>query len=116
MAAKGTETRVATGDADTYIVRSGLEKATSHPKNCSSMTIHLPRDTQFFQSGPFAIEDEIGGVNLSHNHLQSLERNHLRGGIRHLFLDNNHLRKPPLSLLYYLENLNNVTLSGNPWS
>ncbi|GBM96664.1 hypothetical protein AVEN_29482-1 [Araneus ventricosus] len=32
MAAKGTETRVATGDADTYIVRSGLEKATSHPR------------------------------------------------------------------------------------
>ncbi|GBM64161.1 hypothetical protein AVEN_57170-1 [Araneus ventricosus] len=32
MAAKGIETRVATGDADTYIVRSGLEKATSHPK------------------------------------------------------------------------------------
>ncbi|GBM07177.1 hypothetical protein AVEN_15423-1 [Araneus ventricosus] len=31
MAAKGTERRVATGDADTYIVRSGLEKATSHP-------------------------------------------------------------------------------------
>ncbi|GBL92962.1 Tigger transposable element-derived protein 4 [Araneus ventricosus] len=31
MAAKGIETRVATGDADTYIVRSGLEKATSHP-------------------------------------------------------------------------------------
>ncbi|GBN14632.1 hypothetical protein AVEN_142091-1 [Araneus ventricosus] len=32
MAAKGIETRVATGDADTYIVRSGLEKSTSHPK------------------------------------------------------------------------------------
>ncbi|GBN72411.1 hypothetical protein AVEN_55093-1 [Araneus ventricosus] len=32
MAAKGTETRVATGDADAYIVKSGLEKATSHPK------------------------------------------------------------------------------------
>ncbi|GBM72866.1 hypothetical protein AVEN_39762-1 [Araneus ventricosus] len=31
MAAKGIETRVATGDADTYIVRCGLEKATSHP-------------------------------------------------------------------------------------
>ncbi|GBL72302.1 hypothetical protein AVEN_115258-1 [Araneus ventricosus] len=32
MAVKGTKMRVATGDADTYIVRSGLEKATSHPK------------------------------------------------------------------------------------
>ncbi|GBN14473.1 hypothetical protein AVEN_233943-1 [Araneus ventricosus] len=32
MAAEGIETRVATGDADTYIVRSGLEKAPSHPK------------------------------------------------------------------------------------
>ncbi|GBM83226.1 hypothetical protein AVEN_81993-1 [Araneus ventricosus] len=31
MAAKGIETRVFTGDADTYIVRCGLEKATSHP-------------------------------------------------------------------------------------
>ncbi|GBO41379.1 hypothetical protein AVEN_31033-1 [Araneus ventricosus] len=31
MTAKGIETRVATGDADTYIVRCGLEKATSHP-------------------------------------------------------------------------------------
>ncbi|GBN63404.1 hypothetical protein AVEN_120458-1 [Araneus ventricosus] len=31
MASKGIETRVAAGDADTYIVRSGLEKATSHP-------------------------------------------------------------------------------------
>ncbi|GBO22703.1 hypothetical protein AVEN_62745-1 [Araneus ventricosus] len=32
MAAKGIKTRVATGDVDTYIVRSGIEKATSHPK------------------------------------------------------------------------------------
>ncbi|GBO18528.1 hypothetical protein AVEN_70393-1 [Araneus ventricosus] len=32
MAAKGTEMRFATEDADTYIRRSGLEKATSHPK------------------------------------------------------------------------------------
>ncbi|GBM10900.1 hypothetical protein AVEN_132500-1 [Araneus ventricosus] len=31
MAAKGNETRVATGDADTYIMRYGLEKATSQP-------------------------------------------------------------------------------------
>ncbi|GBM47496.1 hypothetical protein AVEN_79626-1 [Araneus ventricosus] len=31
MAAKGIETRVTTGDADTYIVRYGLEKAISHP-------------------------------------------------------------------------------------
>ncbi|GBL90150.1 hypothetical protein AVEN_135488-1 [Araneus ventricosus] len=31
MTAKGTETRDSTGDADTYIVRCGLEKATSHP-------------------------------------------------------------------------------------
>ncbi|GBN13758.1 hypothetical protein AVEN_163294-1 [Araneus ventricosus] len=31
MAAKGIETRVATEDADAYIVRCALEKATSHP-------------------------------------------------------------------------------------
>lgn len=31
MAAEGIETRVDTGDADTYIVRYGLEKAISHP-------------------------------------------------------------------------------------
>ncbi|GBN58786.1 hypothetical protein AVEN_181810-1 [Araneus ventricosus] len=31
MASKGIKTRVATGDAETYIVRFGLEKATSHP-------------------------------------------------------------------------------------
>ncbi|GBM14527.1 hypothetical protein AVEN_101169-1 [Araneus ventricosus] len=31
MAAEGIETRVATGDADTYIVRCGLDKAISHP-------------------------------------------------------------------------------------
>ncbi|GBM48788.1 hypothetical protein AVEN_175708-1 [Araneus ventricosus] len=31
MVAKGFETRVATGDADTYNVRRGLEKAISHP-------------------------------------------------------------------------------------
>ncbi|GBM67168.1 hypothetical protein AVEN_218077-1 [Araneus ventricosus] len=31
MTSKGIETRVAKGDADTYIVRCGLEKATSHP-------------------------------------------------------------------------------------
>ncbi|GBM66045.1 hypothetical protein AVEN_181123-1 [Araneus ventricosus] len=30
MAAKGIEMRVATGDADTYIVRCGLEKVISH--------------------------------------------------------------------------------------
>ncbi|GBN76511.1 hypothetical protein AVEN_256199-1 [Araneus ventricosus] len=30
MAAKGIGTRVATGDADAYIVRYGLAKATSH--------------------------------------------------------------------------------------
>ncbi|GBN69641.1 hypothetical protein AVEN_19044-1 [Araneus ventricosus] len=31
MTSKGIETRVAKGDADTYIVRCGLEKAISHP-------------------------------------------------------------------------------------
>ncbi|GBM02244.1 hypothetical protein AVEN_108799-1 [Araneus ventricosus] len=31
MAAKGTEMRVTTGDADTYTVRCGLEKVISHP-------------------------------------------------------------------------------------
>ncbi|GBN03383.1 hypothetical protein AVEN_6112-1 [Araneus ventricosus] len=31
MTSKGIETRVAKGDADTYIVRCGLEKPTSHP-------------------------------------------------------------------------------------
>ncbi|GBM68233.1 hypothetical protein AVEN_268717-1 [Araneus ventricosus] len=31
MTSKGIETRVAKVDADTYIVRCGLEKATSHP-------------------------------------------------------------------------------------
>ncbi|GBN49772.1 hypothetical protein AVEN_219771-1 [Araneus ventricosus] len=31
MAAQGIETRVATGDADAYIVRCGLEKANSYP-------------------------------------------------------------------------------------
>ncbi|GBN84578.1 hypothetical protein AVEN_185640-1 [Araneus ventricosus] len=31
MAAKGIETRFSTGDADTYIMRCGLEKAISHP-------------------------------------------------------------------------------------
>ncbi|GBN41858.1 hypothetical protein AVEN_196760-1 [Araneus ventricosus] len=31
MAAEGIETRVATGDADTYIVRCELQKAISHP-------------------------------------------------------------------------------------
>ncbi|CAL1270621.1 unnamed protein product [Larinioides sclopetarius] len=51
-------------------------------ENCSSMAIHLPRDTKFSQSGPFAIEDEIRGVNFSHNKLQSLEEAHLPSGIR----------------------------------
>ncbi|GBM36606.1 hypothetical protein AVEN_170774-1 [Araneus ventricosus] len=31
IASEGIETRVATGDADTYIVRCGLEKAIYHP-------------------------------------------------------------------------------------
>ncbi|GBN83661.1 hypothetical protein AVEN_78357-1 [Araneus ventricosus] len=31
ITSKGIETRVAKGDADTYIVRCGLEKASSHP-------------------------------------------------------------------------------------
>ncbi|GBN96903.1 hypothetical protein AVEN_107571-1 [Araneus ventricosus] len=38
MAAKGNETRVATGDADTYIVRSGLEEATFHTKRKTRKT------------------------------------------------------------------------------
>ncbi|CAL1270617.1 unnamed protein product [Larinioides sclopetarius] len=93
-----------------------IEYSSTAKENCSWMAIHLPRDTKFSQSGPFAIEDEIKGVNFSHNKLQSLEEAHLPGGMRHFILDNNHLQKPPLSLLYSLENLSNVTLSGNPWS
>ncbi|GBN45624.1 hypothetical protein AVEN_148932-1 [Araneus ventricosus] len=39
---KGIETRITTGDADTFIVRSVLEKATSHPKGMHSVaeTLH----------------------------------------------------------------------------
>ncbi|KAF8787981.1 Protein toll like protein [Argiope bruennichi] len=85
-------------------------------ENCSSIVIHLPRNTQFSQSGPFVIEDEIRGLNLSHNKLKSLEDADLPGGMSHLFLSNNLLHKPPLSLLYSLEKLTNVTFSGNPWS
>ncbi|GBM25886.1 hypothetical protein AVEN_94335-1 [Araneus ventricosus] len=41
MAAKGIQTRVSTGDADTYIVRSGLEKATFHPKGKTDLVVLL---------------------------------------------------------------------------
>ncbi|GBM61775.1 hypothetical protein AVEN_18339-1 [Araneus ventricosus] len=41
MAAEGIETRAATGNADTYIVRCGLEKATSHPIVAITGTCHV---------------------------------------------------------------------------
>ncbi|XP_055943393.1 protein toll-like isoform X1 [Argiope bruennichi] len=85
-------------------------------ENITSVAIHLHRGIHFSQAGPIIIADAIGSLNLTDNHLRSLEGAHLPDRLSHLFLGSNDLHKPPPSHLFSLENLREVTLSGNPWS
>ncbi|GIY69194.1 protein toll [Caerostris extrusa] len=82
-------------------------------ENSTVLVIFLPRANSNI---PFVIEDEIEGVNLSNNTLQSMEEARLPNRTKLLFLDHNHIRKPPIHLLESLEGLKEVTLSTNPWA
>ncbi|GIY21919.1 protein toll [Caerostris darwini] len=82
-------------------------------ENSTVLVIFLPRANS---NVPFVIEDEIEGVNLSNNTLQSMEGARLPNRTKLLFLDHNHIRKPPIRLLESLEGLKEVTLSNNPWA
>ncbi|GIX87350.1 uncharacterized protein CEXT_321061 [Caerostris extrusa] len=61
------------------------------------------------------IQDDIAGLEVTNNSLQSMEEARLPKGMVHLFLANNQFRVPPTGLLNSQENLSRVTLSGNPW-
>ncbi|GIY00701.1 uncharacterized protein CEXT_325051 [Caerostris extrusa] len=61
------------------------------------------------------IQDDIAGLDVTNNSLQSMEEARLPDGMVHLFLANNQFRVPPTDLLNSQENLSRVTLSGNPW-
>ncbi|GIY98303.1 uncharacterized protein CEXT_170881 [Caerostris extrusa] len=61
------------------------------------------------------IQDDIAGLNVTNNSLQSMEEARLPEGMVHLFLANNQFRVPLTGLLNSQENLSRVTLSGNPW-
>ncbi|GIY71745.1 hypothetical protein CEXT_628241 [Caerostris extrusa] len=60
------------------------------------------------------IEDEVAGLDLTNNELESMEGARLPEGMRHLLLANNRLRVLPPGLLDSLGELGRVTLSGNP--
>ncbi|GBM49642.1 hypothetical protein AVEN_3227-1 [Araneus ventricosus] len=70
MTAKGIETRFSAGDADTYIMRCGLEKATSHPivvRTGQDMDIVVllvalaspENDIYFMKPGKKKVEDKL---------------------------------------------------------
>ena len=61
------------------------------------------------------IEDQVFGINLENNSLESLEMAHLPPNLIQLYLSDNKLRLLPDSILDNLQNLKQVSLSGNPW-
>ncbi|CAL1298037.1 unnamed protein product [Larinioides sclopetarius] len=87
--------------------------------NSTSVVIFLPRNLAenafFSENAPFVIQDVVKGLDFSYNNLQSVEDARFPKGTKHLFLGQNIIRQPPTSILYALEELNSVTLSGNPW-
>ncbi|GFW00301.1 protein toll [Trichonephila clavipes] len=89
-------------------------------ENSTILEIHLPRQVKenivFSEVGPFVIEDEIGGLDLSNNSLQTLEEGSFPEGLRIFHLSDNRLRQPPTALLYSLSELSEVSLANNPWT
>ncbi|GIY69182.1 protein toll [Caerostris extrusa] len=67
--------------------------------NSTSMVIFLTRHSEnnpiFSESRPFVIQDEIAGLDLTNNSLQSMEEARLPERMRHLLLANNKFRLPP---------------------
>ncbi|XP_055941433.1 protein toll-like [Argiope bruennichi] len=93
---------------------------TTPEHNSTSLTIFLPRNTDenafFSESLPFVIQDEVKGLDFTHNYLMSVEDARLPEGTKHLRLAHNLFRQPPISLLNSLQELRRVTLSNNPWT
>ncbi|GIX95515.1 protein toll [Caerostris darwini] len=92
-------------------------------KNSNTAIISYPVEYRIRYDGSsktrwinFAIQDEIAGLDITNNSLQSMEEARFPEGMVHLLLANNQLRVPPTALLYSLEKLSSVTLSGNPWT
>ncbi|GFT68417.1 protein toll [Nephila pilipes] len=89
-------------------------------ENSTTMEIYLPRQMKesviFSEISPFVIEDMIGGLDLSNNSLQTLEKGRFPDGLKDLRLSDNRLRQPPTALLYSLSDLSTVTLANNPWT
>ncbi|GIY21914.1 protein toll [Caerostris darwini] len=98
---------------------SAANRSSAAETNSTSMVISLPRHSEnnpiFSESRPFVIQDEIAGLDLTNNSLQSMEEARLPERMRHLLLANNKFRLPPTALLYSLTELDKVTLSSNPW-
>ena len=63
----------------------------------------------------FHIADNVLGFNLANNSLESLESPQIPPNLIQLHLSNNKLRKLPDFLFEEQQNLQEVTLSGNPW-
>ena len=64
----------------------------------------------------FHMEDEILGINLENNNLESLEDAQLPPNLTQLYLSNNKLKWLPESILDKQKTLKNASLSGNPWN
>ena len=62
------------------------------------------------------IEDQVLGINLENNRLESLENGRLPPNLIHLYLSNNSLKRLPDSIFENQEKLKNLSLSENPWS
>ena len=63
----------------------------------------------------FHIKDNVFGINLDSNSLESLESTQFPPSLIQLYLSNNKLRKLPESIFEGQQNLKEATLSGNPW-
>lgn len=61
------------------------------------------------------LEDHVLGIDLENNSLQTLESAQLPPELIDMYLADNNLRRMDETMLYTLQNLKRVTLSGNPW-
>lgn len=64
----------------------------------------------------FLVVDKVLGINLENNSLESLETAQFPPNLIQLYLSKNKLRKLPESIFENQRNLEQVTLSGNPWN
>lgn len=63
----------------------------------------------------FSFKDRVLGISLENNNLKSIDAAFLPPNLTQLYLSNNKLSRLPESIIDNQLNLEQVSLSGNPW-